>query len=323
MTTATATRAEGAVSEVTARADAFVGARLEQAAALGRDLVAELGDPVTFVTTLAIGLQALPDPVYREAQAWVAPGARGMIGVRWPLVQAIERGLRRPLAAASPAVAIYLADALSRDERFEVRLFSHVPLRRSLADDPERSWQIVRRLARAASDWISVDALAGIVAKGLLLEPFRWAEIEQLVYSPHRWERRLAASTLAEVPHRLPRARRSSLAGRPGLAIVAELIGDDDSDVQRALSWALRSWRQVDPEGVAELLRGETSRALETGDGARAWVLRDALTGSGADADLAAELRPRLAGLRRRPGAGNTSRAFAAAAAFAGTEPRA
>ncbi|MGH2407536.1 MAG: DNA alkylation repair protein [Candidatus Limnocylindrales bacterium] len=322
MTADVATRPDGAGSEVTARAIAFVAARLPQATVLGRDLAAELGDPTAFLAKLASGLMALADPAYREAQAWLAPGARAVIGVRWPLVRAIERGLRRPLADASPAVAIYLADALSRDERFEVRLFSHVPLRRSLADDPERSWQIVRRLARAASDWISVDALAGIVAQGLLLEPFRWAEIEQLVYSPHRWERRLAASTLAEAPHRLPRAKRPTLAARPGLAIVGELIGDDDPDVQKALSWALRSWRQVDPGGVAELLRRETSRAIDTEDGARAWVLRDALTGAGADEDLAAELRPRLAGLRRRPGAANTSRAFAAAAAFASPETR-
>ena len=31
-------------------------------------------------------------------------------------------------------------------------------------------------------------------------EPYRWAELEQLVYSPSRWERRLVGSTVATIP---------------------------------------------------------------------------------------------------------------------------
>jgi hypothetical protein len=306
----------GRESGVTVRAEAFLAAHRPAAADLGRRLVDEVADPSAFVSVLAGGLQGLADPAYREAAAWIAPGARGVIGVRWPLIQVIERALRTTLARSSPAISVYLADVLSRDERFEVRLFAHAMLRRSLPDDPERSWQIIRRLARVATDWVSVDALAGVVARGLLLEPFRWAEIEQLVYSPHRWERRLVGSTLAELPHRLPPVARASLASRPGLAIIASLIGDADADVQKALSWSLRSWRGVDPVGVAALLRQETAVAVETADGARAWVVRDALTGAGADERLAAELRPRLAGIRRRAGAANTSQAFRHAAAF-------
>jgi 3-methyladenine DNA glycosylase AlkD len=308
-------------SPVTARAEAFVDAHRAAAAGLGRRLRDELNDPPAFVTELAAGLAKLADQPYRDAQVWIAPGAQGVIGVRWPLVQAVERSLRPELAKSSPALAVALADALSRDERFEVRLFAHVMLRRSLRDDPERSWQIVRRLARAASDWVSIDALAGVVARGILLEPFRWAEIEQLVYSPHRWERRLVGSTLAELPHRLPTAARAALADRPGLEIIGALMGDDEPDVQKALSWALRSWRGVDRDGVAALLRREALIAAETADGARAWVVRDALTGAGSDEPLAAELRPSLLGIRRRAGAPNTSHAHRHAAAFAGGEP--
>ena len=77
-----------------------------------------------------------------------------------------------------------------------------MPLRRSLPDDPERSWQLMRRLSRASADWISVDALAGLYAQGILAESFRWAELEQLVYSADRWERRLVGSTVANVAAR-------------------------------------------------------------------------------------------------------------------------
>ena len=286
------------------------------AEALGRRLADLVTESDRFVAALDRGLRRLADPTYRDAQAWVVPGAMGVIGVRNPLLRAVERPVARALHEASPAVSIYLADACSRHEAFEVRLVALVPLRRSLREDPERTWQLIRRLARRASDWVSVDSLADVVARGLLLEPFRWAEIELLVYSPHRWERRLVGATLAELPLRVPAAERPDLRTRPALSIIGSLIGEADPDVQKALAWALRSWRAVDPEGVAAFLRREAETAIRGDDGARAWVVRDALTGRSVDADLDAELRPRLAGIRRRPGALDTSLAHATAAAF-------
>jgi len=303
-------------SEATERAERFVADHRVAAEALGRRLADLVTESDRFVSTLERGLKGLADPVYRDAQAWVVPGASGVVGIRNSLLRAVQRPLIRALREASPAVSIYLADACSRHDAFEIRLFALVPLRRSLPEDPERTWQIVRRLARRASDWVSVDALADVVARGLLLEPFRWAEIELLVYSPHRWERRLVGSTLAELPFRLPAGERPSLRGRPALSILGTMMGEVDPDVQKALSWALRSWRDVDAEGVATLLRHEAETAVRTDDGARAWVVRDALTGRTADRDLAADLKPRLAGIRRRPGAPDTSLAHATAAAF-------
>jgi hypothetical protein len=288
----------------------------DAAEALGRRLTDLVTESDRFVVALDRGLRRLADPAYRDAHSWVAPGAIGVIGVRSPLMRAVERPIAGALREASPAVSIYLADACSRHDAFEVRLFAVVPLRRSVRQDPERTWQLIRRLARRASDWVSVDSLADVVARGLLLEPFRWAEIELLVYSPHRWERRLVGSTLAELPFRLPAPDRGGLRGRPALTIVGSMIGEADPDVQKALSWALRSWREVDPEGVAAFLRREAETAITTDDGARAWVVRDALTGRSADADLEAELKPLLAGIRRRPGTPDTSLAHATASAF-------
>jgi 3-methyladenine DNA glycosylase AlkD len=300
----------------TERADAFVAEHRADADALGRRLADQVTETDRFVLTLERGLGGLADPVYRDAQTWVVPGATGVMGVRNPLLQVVERPVARALREASPAVSIYLADACSRHDAFEVRLFALVPLRRSLGDDPERTWQLIRRVARRASDWVSVDSLADVVARGLLLEPFRWAEIELLVYSPHPWERRLVGSTLAELPFRLPASDRATLRSRPALSIIGTLIGDAEPDVQKALSWALRSWREVDADGVAAFLRREAEAAIATDDGARAWVIRDALSGRSADTDLAADMKPRLAGIRRRRGAPATSLAHASASAF-------
>ena len=94
------------------------------------------------------------------------------------------------------------------------------------------------------------------------------------------------------------------------------MIGDDQPDVQKALSWALRSLVVVDPDAVAAFVTDEAETARTTGDGHRAWVVRDTL--HKLPAPIAADIRARLDGIRRRPGAPSTSRAAATAAQFAG-----
>lgn len=306
------------MSETTQRARAFVAQKTPQARGLGLTLAELIDDPELFYEALREGFELLADPVYADAQAMVAPGSGPVIGVRWPLVSAVAGQLRPALAESSSSSALWLAQRLVRGEEHEIRLFSHVPLKRALEDDPERAWQLMRRLARAAADWVAVDSLAHLYAQGLLAERYRWAELEQLVYSHHRWERRLVGSTVATIPFRLPRQRRAELRGTPGLTLIKSLLGDAEVDVQKALSWALRSWYQVDAPAVAQLLREEATTAAANDDGHRAWVLRDALTLPQLDRRLAAEVRASLDGVRRRPGAAPTSSAAQAAAAFSG-----
>ena len=305
-------------SDVSRVAAAFVEERLPTARGLGAALADLIEDPEAFTRSLTEGLQLLADPGYEQEQERIAPGSGATIGVRWPLVHAIERALKRPLGESSSSSALWLAQRLARSEYREVRLFSLPALRRTLPDDPERAWQLMRRLARGANDWISVDSLADVYAVGILAEPFRWAEIEQLVYSQHRMERRLVGSTLARLPYCLtPAARRAgavaAIAPR-ALSIVAQLIGDADDQVQKALSWAIREWSRVAPEQAVQLLQDHTRIAADTQDGNRAWVIRDAV--ALIDPGVAADIRSRLTGIRRRPGATSTSPAGLAAATF-------
>ena len=172
------------------------------------------------------------------------------------------------------------------------------------------------RASRDASDWITVDSLAHPVGKGVLHEAYRWAELEQLVFSPSRWERRLVGSTIATMPFvDRHRGRAPEVASR-GLALIRELIGDAEPDVQKALAWAYRSLAAIDPVATSDALEAQAELAVATDDGNRAWVIRDAL--AKLDPDVAEGLRARLAGIRRRPGAPPTSAAAATAADFGG-----
>lgn len=294
-------------SEVSLRAQALVAERLPEARGLGLALAELIDEPEEFVQALREGFDRLADEAYASEMARVAPTPDPVVPVRGPLQAAAAAQLRRPLRTASSSSALWLAQRLAIEPEREIRLFSHVCLRRSLPDDPERSWQLMRRLARAAADWISVDSLATLYAQGILAEPYRWAELEQLVYSNDRWERRLVGSTVATMPHELPRHGRRELASAPALTLIKSLLGDAEADVQKSLSWALRSWWEVDPAGTSELLRAEATQARATNDGHRAWVLRDVLTLPALDAGLTRAVRTSLEGIRRARGAAPTS----------------
>jgi hypothetical protein len=72
----------------------------------------------------------------------------------------------------------------------------------------------------------------------------------------------------------------------------------------------------VDRDATIGALEAEATKAAETKDGHRAWVVRDVL--QKLDPDRAATIRTALAGIRRHPGAPSTSNAAELAGRFAG-----
>jgi 3-methyladenine DNA glycosylase AlkD len=300
MTTAT-------ISPVTARAAALVADLRPTAEELGRSLAEHVSDPTAFAAALRDGLARLADPDYLEGQRRIAPGIGRLHGVRWPLIEAVSRGCREATRHDRASGWLEIADRLLREPELEARWFAFGLLERLVDDDTERAWQLIRRASRAAGDWITVDSLAHPVGKGILHEPYRWAELEQLVFSPSRWERRLVGSTIATMPFVDRRRGRAAEVASHGLGLIRDLIGDAEPDVQKALSWALRSLAGVDRAATTAFLDAESTTAAATGDGHRAGVIRAALVKlEPADAD---RIRARLDGVRRRGGAPATSRA--------------
>ena len=301
-------------SGTTARGTGFVADHRSDAEMLGRRLADEVGDPDRFAAVLSDGLGGLADPEYLAGQHRVAPGIGDLHGVRWPLIEAVRRGFREETRRERTSAWLFVADRLLREPRLEARWFAFGLLERLIVDDTERAWQLIRRAAREAADWITVDSLAHPVAKGILNEPYRWAELEQLVYSPSRWERRLVGSAIATLPFVDRRRGREPEVAVHALGLIHELIGDDEPDVQKALAWALRSMAAVDHEATTSFLETEAIQAASTSDGNRAWVVRAALPKlAPGDAE---RIRARLSGIRRRAGASSTSRAAETATRF-------
>ena len=300
-------------SPTTARAVARVAAARPNASALGNGLMEHIADPEAFASALRAGLTRLADPEFLEGQQREAPGIGPILGVRAPLLAAVAAAFHRASRHERAATLLFVADRLIREPCLEERWFAFGLLERTLRADAERTWQLLRRAARDAADWITVDTLAHPYASGIAAEPYRWAELEQLAYSPSRWERRLIGSTIATMTHGPRRKEPRPDVAEHGLELLGQLMGDDEPDVQRALAWAYRSLAEMEPAATTAALERETGLAIAGSDGHRAWVIRDSLTKL--DSGVAADLHHRLAGVRKRPGAPSTSYAASTAQA--------
>jgi 3-methyladenine DNA glycosylase AlkD len=303
-------------SQITARAVAFVAERKPAAEALGRSLADLTPDPDAFATALRHGLASLADPEYLAGQDRIAPGLGPIHGVRQPLLAATSRTFRQATKRDPVTPLLFVVDRLFREMELEARWFAFDLLERTLSTETERTWQLLRRAAREAGDWITVDSLAHPYGTGIAAETYRWAELEQLVYSPSRWERRLVGSTIATMTHGDRLQGRDPEVVRHALPLLAQLMGDAEPDVQKALSWAYRSLTAADMASTVEALERETELAATTHDGHRAWVIRDTLVKL--DPATAGRLKARLAGIHKHAGTASTSEASLAALRFGG-----
>ena len=155
------------------------------------------------------------DPEYLDGQRRVAPGigdavrrslaAAGGGPARVPARHEADPPDPAPLRRRSPLPRAGARDALVRlrPPRPNARGRGRTDLAAPATSRPRGRRLDHGRLARPP-----------VSPRGIAREPYRWAELEQLVYSPSRWERRLVGSTIATMTHAGRRARRDpDLAG--------------------------------------------------------------------------------------------------------------
>jgi hypothetical protein len=288
--------------------------RRTEAETLGGRLAEAVAEPEVVASVAENGLRDLASERDRLGLVRVAPGLAPIVGVSFFLAERAGHAFARDTRGDSPMNVLLAVERLFSLPMLEARWLAMPALERLVTIDPERTWQLLRRASREAPEWISVDALAHPFGRGILDEPFRWAELGQLVFAPSSWERRLVASTIATLPFVDRRAGRDAIIAERGLPLIESLIGDERPEVQKALAWALRSLTLVDRGAVEAFAEREAEHALATNDGYRAWVIRDVL--SKLEPDLAARLRQRLASVHRRPGSPATSAASSIARSF-------
>src|SRR5204863_443447 len=81
------------------------------------------------------------------------------LGVRQPLLAGVSRGLRAALRRDGATTVLDVAAALQREPLAELRWLGIDLLERTIAAEPELTWQLVRAQSRRAQEWATVDSL--------------------------------------------------------------------------------------------------------------------------------------------------------------------
>ena len=208
--TAAPHREPARLSPITAQAIAFVAERRPaRRGARSPSSPSDLDDPDAFARAARAGLRGARRSGLSRGPA--SHRARDRPDPRRPLAahRGRERGFRERHGGSARPTWLFVADRLLREPELEPRWFAFGLLERLMVDDPERTWQLLRRAAARRATG-SRSTPSPTPSEGHPPEPYRWAELEQLVYCPSRWERRLVGSTIATMPVRRPPARPRS-----------------------------------------------------------------------------------------------------------------
>jgi 3-methyladenine DNA glycosylase AlkD len=135
--------------------------------------------------------------------------------------------------------------------------------------DPERVFPLVLALCRTCITWEDADQLAMNALEPIVRKaPEQWlGALEPWLSDENKWVRRAGITVVARLPMKHPdyTARCLELAGR--------LLLDEEVDVRRAVSFAIRLAARGDPVPVRDFL----ARHVPPQNPAATWVLCDAV----------------------------------------------
>jgi 3-methyladenine DNA glycosylase AlkD len=134
--------------------------------------------------------------------------------------------------------------------------------------DPDTVIPLLLQLCQTCITWEDSDWLAGALERVVRKNPERWLpSIEPWLRHGNKWVRRSGATVLARLPMKQPDYTSRSL------ALVEPLLDDEELDVKRAVSFAIRLSARGDIKPVREFL----ARNVPPENPAATWVLCDAI----------------------------------------------
>jgi 3-methyladenine DNA glycosylase AlkD len=191
------------------------------------------------------------------------------VGTPVPVLKAIGKevgkGAKRRVEDFIPLIVL-LWDEYGR----EGRLVAATALGPMELSDPDRIIPIIYELAKTSISWedcdqLAMEALEPIVRK----RPEEYLErLERWVSDENKWVRRVAIIVIGRLP--MKRADYT----RRCLEMVEPAFGDEDLDVRRALSFAIRMGARGDPGLVRDFLAAQLE---QRSDPASVWVLCDVI----------------------------------------------
>lgn len=246
----------------------------KEAAAAARELVAEYDriEPSVVANALReVWLRSAPtaDSGQKSMRDWGidAPDYEA-VGAPVPVLTAmgkeVGKAASKRLDAFMP-LARLLWDGYGR----EGRIVAVVALGPMELADPERMVPEIRSLAQTCLFWEDCDQLAMKALEPILRrEPANWLErLGEWVADENKWVRRAGITAIGRLP-----MKHAEYAPRC-VELVAPALGDPDTDVKRALSFALRLCARGEVAPVKAFILGHR----EVTDADSLWVLCDVI----------------------------------------------
>ena len=162
-----------------------------------------------------------------------------------------------------------LARLLWEDYGREGRVVAVIPLGSMELTDPETIIPLLMELCRTCVTWedadrLAMDALEPIVRK----RPEQWlSAVEPWLTDDNKWVRRAGVTVLARLPMKHPAYTTGCL------NLTEQLLFDEDIDVKKAVSFAIR----LSARGEVTPVRDFLARNVPPSDATATWVLCDAI----------------------------------------------
>jgi 3-methyladenine DNA glycosylase AlkD len=190
------------------------------------------------------------------------------VGIPVPDLKAIGKALGKP---ARERVESYLplTQLLWDEYGREGRVVALIPLGQMEQTAPERIVPLLQELCRSCVTWEDADRLAMDALEPVVrAAPETWLErIEPWLGDENKWVRRAAVTVVG----RLPMVRPAYTAHC--LALIERLLLDPESEVKKAVSFAIR----LAARGETAPARAFLARHVPPQDPAATWVLCDAV----------------------------------------------
>jgi 3-methyladenine DNA glycosylase AlkD len=134
---------------------------------------------------------------------------------------------------------------------------------------PDKVMPAVEEMARTCATWEDCDQLAMRALEPVVRKnPEKYLEtMRSWVGDANKWVRRAGITVVARLPMKRPEYTTSCL------QMVEPALGDEDQDVRRAVSFAIRMGARGEPGAVVAFIKDQAHRT----DAASVWVLCDAM----------------------------------------------
>lgn len=190
------------------------------------------------------------------------------IGIPVPVLKSIGKGIGKAARKGSDDF-LPLAELLWNEYGREGRVVAVIPLGAMELANPERIIPLLRKMCRTCLTWedadrLAMDALEPVVRK----KPEQWlSAVEPWLEDENKWVRRAGVIVIGRLPMKQPEYAERCL------VLIEQLLRDDEVDVKKAVSFAIRLVARGEIRPVRDFL----ARNVPAEDPVATWVLCDAI----------------------------------------------